>query len=301
MTRVARIAYSHAELGWLEEHRMMVISDYHAAFCAAFGRTDVTASHLHGLRKRKAWKVGRAPGRYIGRHLLFSRAEINWLRDNCTKSREEYYSEFRAAFPESVATAQQVHALRKREGWKTGRTGHFEKGAAPWSKGKKLPFNANSARTQFKKGQQPHNTKFAGHERVRASDGYIEISVDETNPHTGFERRYVLKHRWLWEQEHGPVPEGMALKCKGNRRNTDPSNWELVPRAVLPRLNGKFGRGYDSAPAEIKPTIMTVAKLEHRIREKGRRGNDGSTSNVGKPSGMPPDCADYGNAKGAAE
>jgi hypothetical protein len=31
----------------------------------------------------------------------------------------------------------------------------------------------------------------------------------------------------------------MALKClDGNKQNTDPSNWEAVPRALLPRLAG---------------------------------------------------------------
>ena len=87
---------------------------------------------------------------------------------------------------------------------------------------------------------------------------------------TGFERRYVLKYRWLWEQKHGPLPEGMCLKCKGDPLNTDPSNWEVVPRGLLPRLNNRWGRGYDSAPDELKPTIMAVAKLEHRLREKSR-------------------------------
>jgi hypothetical protein len=32
------------------------------------------------------------------------------------------------------------------------------------------------------------------------------------------------------------IPEGMALKCKGDRRNTDPSNRELVPHGLLPRV-----------------------------------------------------------------
>ena len=57
MTR-SRIPYSPAEMRWLEENRLMVIGDYHRAFVEAFGRADVTAAHLHGLRKRKGWKVG---------------------------------------------------------------------------------------------------------------------------------------------------------------------------------------------------------------------------------------------------
>lgn len=250
----------------------MIISDYHQAFCAAFKRADVTAAHLHGLRKRLGWKVGqRDPGHYAGRYTLFSAPEMEWLQANCAKEIGDYHTAFCAEFAKTDVTAEQLHAARKRYGWKTGRTGRFEKGSVPATKGKKMPFNPNSARTHFKKGQLPHNTKYAGHERVRKKDGYIEISVEETNPHTGFKRRYVLKHKWLWEQKHSPVPEGMALKCKGDRLNTDPSNWELVPRGLLPRLNGKSGRSYDAAPADLKPTIMAVAKLEHQLREKSRR------------------------------
>lgn len=267
--RCPRIPYSPDELQWLSNNRLMIISDYHRAFCATFGRVDVTAAHLHGLRKRLGWKVGRAPGRFAGRHMLYSKAEIGWLRDNCTKEIADYHRAFCAEFSRSDISAAQIARLRKSEGWKTGRTGRFEKGTIPPNTGKTMPFNPNCARTQFKAGVSPLNTKYAGHERVRKKDGYIEISVEETNPHTGFERRYVLKHKWLWEQKHGPIPEGMCLKCKTGRLNTDPSNWELVPRGLLPRLNGKSGRRYDTAPDELKPTIMAVAKLEHQVA--GRR------------------------------
>jgi len=265
--RRSPISYSPAQMAWLEANRTLVISDYHRAFCEAFGRSDVSAAHLHGLRKRKGWKVGRAPGRLAGRHRIFSSIEIAWLRGNCTLPICDYHKQFCAAFRRADISVDQLYRLRKSKKWKTGRTGRFDKGAVPWSKGKKLGNNPGSARTQFRAGQKPHNTKYAGHERI-ATHGYIEISVEQTNPHTGFERRYVLKHRWLWEQMHGPIPPDMVLKCRGDHLNTDPSNWELVPRSLLPRLNGRFGSGYDDAPDELKPAIMAVAKLEHRLREK---------------------------------
>ena len=43
--------------------------------------------------------------------------------------------------------------------------------------------------------------------------------------------------------------------------------------ALAPRLNGRFGRGYDTAPPELKPTILAIAKLEHAARIK-RKGPD---------------------------
>ena len=104
------------------------------------------------------------------------------------------------------------------------------------------------------------------------TDGYVEISVAETNPHTGYPRRYVQKHRWLWEKLHGPVPEGHCLKSlDGNKANTDPANWECIPRGLLPRLSGRHTRAYDPAPAALKPLIMATAKLEHKARQARKR------------------------------
>jgi hypothetical protein len=76
----------------------------------------------------------------------------------------------------------------------------------------------------------------------------------------------------------------MVLKCKGDCLNTDPSNWELIPRALLPRLSGRFGRGYDDAPSELKPTIMAVVKLEQQLYEK-RRGRAQSVPAPGTAAG----------------
>lgn len=206
-----------------------------------------------------------------GQPIHYSTEELAWLKANCTLVIGEYHRAFCERFDRADVSAVNLHALRKRQGWRTGRTGCFDKGLVPHNKGKPHPAarSANCARNQFRKGGLPHNTKYAGHERV-SKEGYIEISIEETNPHTGFLRRYVLKHRWLWEQVNGAVPKGMVLKCKGDRMNTDPDNWELVPRALLPRLNGRFGRGYDEAPDELKPAIMAVTKIEHLAR-KARR------------------------------
>lgn len=262
--RRGRISYSADELAWLEANRMLVISDYHRAFQAEFGRQDVLQAHLHGLRKRLGWKVGRDPGRYKGRRLKYTGAEIAWLHENSTMEVNAWCAAFRAEFGREDVTPAKLHSLRKREGWKTGRTGQFDKGAVPWSKGKKLPFNPNSAATQFKKGLMPHNYRGPGHDSI-GDDGYVWIVTDQRNPWTGASTWRIHKHRYLWEQANGPILDGMVLKCLGDKTNCDPSNWELVPLGLLPRLNGKSNRNYDRAPAELKPTIMAVAKLEHAV------------------------------------
>lgn len=202
-----------------------------------------------------------------GRAIKYSAAELKWIEAHKTGVRQKIHAAFCKRFGRQDVSLNNLKSLCKRNGWLTGRTGCYEPGRTPENKGKKMPFNANSAKTQFKKGQLPSNTKHLGHERVN-KDGYVEISIKEVNPHTGYERRYVHKHRHLWEKENGPIPDGKCLKClDGNKANTDPSNWEAIPRGILPRLNSRFGRGYDDAAPELKPTIMAIAKLEHKARE----------------------------------
>ena len=83
----------------------------------------------------------------------------------------------------------------------------------------------------------------------------------------------INKHRYLWEQLNGPVPEGHVLKClDGNKLDTDPSNWVAIPRALLPRLNGRWSSlKYDDAPEELKPTLMLMAKIKHAAAEAKQR------------------------------
>lgn len=218
-----------------------------------------------------------------GKSIDYSAAELEFIQSVSTWPREEACVAFCQKFRRDDVTVSNFHALCKRKGWMTGRTGGFEKGQAPHNKGKKCEpgkggNHPNARRTQFQKGQQPHNTHYLGHERIDPKDGYVYISIAETNPHTGYERRYVLKHLWLWENANGKLPEGYCLKClSSDRQNTDPSNWEAIPRAMLPRLAGgnRYNRklAYDDAPPELKPTVLAIAKLEHKVRSVRKRPN----------------------------
>lgn len=271
------IHYSDDEMAWLEANRTMIISDYHCAFVELFRRNDISALNLHGLRKRKGWFVGRAPGRFYGRHRKFSTEEMNWLRDNADMVVSDYCREFCTKFGREDVYPRFLHALRKRKGWKTGRTGCFEKGMTPVNKGKRCPpgkggRHPNARKTQFKKGgitgAAAEKYKPIGTERF-SKEGYLERKVHDGLPR---QSRWQTVQKIRWEDANGQLPVGMALKCiNGDRLNTDPSNWEAVPRAMLPRLNGKYGRDYDHAPTELKPIIMATAKLEHRAREVGAR------------------------------
>ena len=267
--RRGRISYSPAELDWVKDNATLSRRDMARLFAARFQRDDVTEENLKALCTRNGWSAGAiGKKRNKGKSLIFSTAQVEWLRQNAVLSRADVLTRFQDVFPGTAITTAQIVAFRKRHGLKTGRTGRFAKGSVPWSKGRKLPYNENSARTQFKVGQRPSNQKPFGHRRVTV-DGYIEVKIDIVNPHTGHRGHYVQEHRHLWESKNGPVPEGMCLKClDGDKTNTDPSNWKSIPIGMLPRLNGRFGRGYDTAPAQLQPTIMAATELEHVAREK---------------------------------
>lgn len=207
-----------------------------------------------------------------GRMIPYSAAERAWIEAHSTMPRRELHALFCATFARKDVSLSNLNAMCKRNGWLTGRTGCFARGQKPHNKGK--PFNpAGSEKGRFRKGRLPHNTRHLGHERVN-TDGYIEISIDERNPHTGFERRYVLKHRHLWEQANGPVPEGHCLKSlDGDKLNTDPANWKAIPRAVLPSLvGGRWRKPMDQYEKELRPTVLTIAEAEHAARTAGKKG-----------------------------
>jgi hypothetical protein len=177
-----------------------------------------------------------------------------------------------------------IVALCTRKGWSTGRTGGFEKGQAPHNKGKPCPpgkggRHPNAQRTQFKKGQlsgaAAAKYKPIGTERI-TKDGYLERKIHDGMPP---QSRWRLIQLIRWEEVNGPLPKGMALKSRdGNRQNTDPANWFPISRALLPRLSGKYGRGYDTAPDELKPSILAIAQLEQRADEVSRRRRNRSVA-----------------------
>ncbi|MGR3605296.1 HNH endonuclease signature motif containing protein [Sulfitobacter sp.] len=208
-----------------------------------------------------------------GRAIIYSTEELAWIEAHSNQARKDLHAAFQKRFARTDVTVHSIKSLCTRNGWKTGRTGRFVKGQVSLTKGKKMPFNENSARTQFKKGGLPHNHRGAGHERICPKDGYVILIVAEQNPWTGAATRPVFKHRWLWEKVNGPIPQGHVLKClDGNKANSDPSNWELVSQSMLPRLaGGRKGKGYDQHIPELRPTVLAIARLEDKAREARRR------------------------------
>ena len=158
-------------------------------------------------------------------------------------------------------TEQQIKTFVHNRGITCGRSGRFEKGNKPWNSGTKGLTGANIS--SFRKGCVHPKLKPIGSERIDTKDGYIYIKIAEPDPYTGFPTRYKQKHVHVWEQRHGPVPKGMVVAFRdSDRLNVDPENLMLISRAELLRLNK---HGYKDVPAELKPSVLALAKLEVKI------------------------------------
>lgn len=200
-----------------------------------------------------------------GKQIIYSQEELDFVKANCKLPTKEQHRLFQIKFNRPEISSKHLNNLRKRKGWLTGRDGRFKKGSVPPNKGKKGYCHPGSVATQFKKGSVPANVKPMYYERINVQ-GYIEIKVPERNPHTGAPTRFRLKHQWVWEQHNDPVPDGFILHfIDGDRKNCSIENLEVIPRAVGVIMNKKR---HSSLPDEIKPVVKTLAKVQHKQRQR---------------------------------
>lgn len=132
----------------------------------------------------------------------------------------------------------------------------FKKGNVPVNAGKKMAdYMCPSAiektkATRFKKGDKPHNTKYNGYERISVY-GYTEVRVSE--------RKFVQKHRLIWEQHHGQIPAGTNIQFRdGNRQNCAIENLYAITRADQIRENS-----IANYPPEARKVIRKIAKIKN--------------------------------------
>ena len=110
--------------------------------------------------------------------------------------------------------------------------GCLKKGNIPKNKGKKWDeymskeAQEKSRKTWFKKGNTPANHREIGEERI-TQDGYIEIKVRDKCGNDNWE----LKHRWIYEQHYGKIPEGYnVIFLDGNKKNLDINNLKCITK-----------------------------------------------------------------------
>jgi hypothetical protein len=261
--------YTTEQLEFLREgYKTMRFVPLTAAFNARFGQNRTEPAIRSTVKREKLSSTGRMKrGKGTGVNLVYTPAMLNWLRGNyLLMPLRELYLAFNTAFGMDK-NYDQIKGVTGRFKMSSGRDTRYQKGLVPWNSGKKGYMGPN--RTSFKKGDMPWTKKPLYSESVNR-DGYIQIIIPETNPWTGAATRNKHKHLWLWEQANGPLPKSHAVIFKdGDNRNFALDNLLCVTRGELLTLNL---HDYKNQPAELKPSILALAKIEAaaHFRTKGR-------------------------------
>ncbi|WP_337077774.1 HNH endonuclease signature motif containing protein [Acinetobacter pittii] len=190
-----------------------------------------------------------------GHAIKYTPEQLDFVKSNCTLVRKELTKLFNEKFNTQLSV-QCISSLCKRNKWRTGRTGCFEKGSVPPNKGTKGLTGAN--RTSFKKGQDVWNRKPIGYERIDKKDGYVHIKIAEPNV-------FVLKHRHVWEKHNGPVPDKHVIAFK-NQDKTDSriENLILMSKAEMVRYSQSF---HKLANTETNETCLIMAKVKTKAHQ----------------------------------
>jgi len=137
-------------------------------------------------------------------------------------------------------TVNAVANKAKQRKLKAPGNGRFKKGQVPANKGKTVSKEAKAKmkNTWFRKGHRPHTTLHDGAITVRRDCSgiyYKHIRLAKN--------KWVMLHRYLWQQAYGPIPKGMVVRFKdGNSLNCQLDNLEMVTRAEhLARNHEKDG------------------------------------------------------------
>ena len=175
-------------------------------------------------------------------------------------------------------TEIQIGNAKTKFGVKSGtHGGYFKKGQTSPNKGKTWDElghdpekQAKMRSTCFKKGNMPHNSEALpiGVERVNR-DGYIEVKVAMRKSHARCNDNWKAKHRLVYEQNHGGIPNGCQIVfADGDKRNFDPDNLVAVPRSLWSTIKHL---GIPYSDSESLQTAMVLAKLAQVRREAKSR------------------------------
>jgi hypothetical protein len=137
----------------------------------------------------------------------------------------------------------------------------FKKGNVPHNKGKEMPSEVYERvkYTFFKPGQVPHNKKQEHDITIRSDKSGTEYKYIKV----GY-NKWQLYHRYIWQQENGPIPEGYVLSFKDrNSLNCTLDNLEIISYDENMRRNT-----IQRYPAPLRQVMKLTNKLIKKINGK---------------------------------
>ena len=113
-----------------------------------------------------------------------------------------------------------------------------------------------------KKGNRPPNYVPVGTINY-TTDGYPKEKIGEPN-------QWVLKHRKVWEEHHGPIPKGHSIVfLDGDRTNYDITNLACLSKNEIARMNQNH---LFTSNADLTKSGIGLTKLTNKIREVEKDG-----------------------------
>lgn len=129
------------------------------------------------------------------------------------------------------------------------------------SRGQIDRFRANHGRQTRKSHSGGRTLLPVGTERV-GKDGYVVVKVREEAKRPLSKDNWILKHVWIWEQAHGPLPKDHCVFfADGDKANFDPENLVAVPRRIVGVMNSLRAQGTTWQDAETLRAVMALAEL----------------------------------------
>lgn len=160
--------------------------------------------------------------------------QLAFIKERSNLTRKEIHKAFESHFGIKVPY-NGIVALCTRNGWSNGNTGRFSKGH---TLGKKY---------------------FLGDEYID-NYGYTVIVVDLPG-----RARFQQKHRWLWMENNGPIPEKCYVTFRdGDKTNVVLDNLILITQRELACMNINYQRFTNK---ENRLTYIAMSKLRCKVAE----------------------------------
>lgn len=164
---------------------------------------------------------------------------------------------------EVIAAMARERTLRPDHG---SRAYRWQPGGKPWNAGVKgsTGLHPHSRQTQFKPGNRPHHWVPVGTTRVKHGTLEIKYSDDPGSP----SRRWKFYGRHVWEQAHGPVPQGHLVVFRPGRASTDPAMVTLDAVELITRREIMARNTMHRLPEPLARTIQLRGVLTRAINQR---------------------------------